>query len=152
LDMGKDLNHRYLLEMVYRPSFSFSIVKHPHLMDLCKERDITLEVCPISNEVLRLTSTMPMHPIGTLLNHGVPVTINSDDPAIWQSTGISHDYYQVMISSEVSGLMTLYEMAKRSLEASFLEDDAKTRAIQDWEGHWQAFVKEVAALNLDFIS
>jgi adenosine deaminase CECR1 len=38
---------------------------------------------------------MPMHPIGTLLNHGVPVTINSDDPAIWQSTGISHDYYQV---------------------------------------------------------
>jgi hypothetical protein len=28
------------------------MTKHPHLMELCKEKDITLEVCPISNEVL----------------------------------------------------------------------------------------------------
>jgi len=135
-----------------RIGHGFSIVKHPHLMDLCKERNITLEMCPISNEVLRLTSTMPMHPIGTLLNHGVPVTINSDDPAIWQSTGISHDYYQVMISSEVSGLMTLYEIAKRSLEVSFIDEAQKVQAIKNWERHWDAFVEEVAALKLDFLS
>lgn len=134
-----------------RIGHGFSIVKHPHLMDLCKERNITLEMCPISNEVLRLTSTMPMHSIGTLLNHGVPVTINSDDPAIWGSTGISHDYYQVMISSEVSGLMTLYEMAKRSIEVSFLDDAAKAQAVSAWERCWTAFEEEVAAMNMDFL-
>jgi len=134
-----------------RIGHGFSIVKHPHLMDLCKERNITLEMCPISNEVLRLTSTMPMHPIGTLLNHGVPVTINSDDPAIWESTGISHDYYQVMISSEVSGLMTLYEIARRSLEVSFIKEDEKTTAIENWQRRWDAFVEEVAGLDLNFL-
>lgn len=30
----------------------FSLVKHPKLMELCRERNIALEVCPISNEIL----------------------------------------------------------------------------------------------------
>lgn len=35
-----------------RIGHGFSLVKHPKLMEICREKDIALEVCPISNEVL----------------------------------------------------------------------------------------------------
>lgn len=38
---------------------------------------------------------MPMHPLPILLNHGVPVALSSDDPALFQNMGLSFDFYQV---------------------------------------------------------
>ena len=38
---------------------------------------------------------MPMHPLPILLNHGVPVALNSDDPSMFQNMGLSFDFYQV---------------------------------------------------------
>ncbi|KAJ7185549.1 hypothetical protein C8R46DRAFT_1060966 [Mycena filopes] len=43
----------------------------------------------------RLTSSMPMHPLPILLNHGVPIAISSDDPSIFGNMGLSFDMYQV---------------------------------------------------------
>ena len=124
-------------------------------MDLCREKEIALEVCPIScvqfpdrtrstsltmndfrNEVLvcpvslialvdsnmkvtlfqRLTSSMPMHPLPIVLNRGVPVTLNSDDPSVFGAMGLSYDYFQVLVSSETTGLITLAQIARDSIE------------------------------------
>ena len=38
---------------------------------------------------------MPMHPLPVLLNHGVPVALCSDDPAVFGNMGLTFDYYQV---------------------------------------------------------
>ena len=38
---------------------------------------------------------MPMHPLPILLNHGVPVALSSDDPAMFGSMGLSFDFFQV---------------------------------------------------------
>lgn len=35
-----------------RIGHGFSLVKHPKLMAMCRERGVALEVCPISNEIL----------------------------------------------------------------------------------------------------
>lgn len=48
-----------------------------------------------SDYIQRLTSSMPMHPLPILINNGVPVALCSDDPAVWGSTGLSYDMYQV---------------------------------------------------------
>ncbi|KZS88375.1 adenosine deaminase-related growth [Sistotremastrum niveocremeum HHB9708] len=132
-----------------RIGHGYSLVKHPHLMKICREQSICLEVCPISNEILRLTSSMPMHPLPILLNHGVPVTLNNDDPSIFGNFGLSYDFFQVLISSEVSGLMTLADIARRSFTYSTLEETQKAQAIALWEKHWKHFVEKVAAFKLD---
>jgi hypothetical protein len=45
----------------------------------------------------------------------VPVTLNSDDPAVFDAMGLSYDYFQVLVSSEATGLITLAQMARWDL-------------------------------------
>ncbi|EKM82478.1 hypothetical protein AGABI1DRAFT_68123, partial [Agaricus bisporus var. burnettii JB137-S8] len=127
-----------------RIGHGFSIVKHPKLMDMCRDRDIALEVCPISNEILRLTSSMPMHPLPIMLNHGIPVALSSDDPSVFGNMGLTYDFFQVLVSSEVTGLNTLGALARDSIEFSTMDDEQKKRAREIWEAEWEIFLtKEV---------
>ncbi|KAF7344583.1 Adenosine deaminase CECR1-A [Mycena sanguinolenta] len=127
-----------------RIGHGFSLVKHPSLMQECREKGVLVEVCPISNEVLRLTSNMPMHPLPILLNNGVPVSISSDDPGVFGNPGLSFDMYQVLASSEITGLITLRELARDSLKYSTLDPETKERALDHWNRRWESFVKWVA--------
>ncbi|KAI6045539.1 Metallo-dependent hydrolase [Pisolithus marmoratus] len=126
-----------------RIGHGFSLVKHPKLMRICREEGIALEVCPISNEILRLTALMPMHPLPILLNNGVPVALGSDDPAIFQNTGLSYDFYQVLVVSEVTGLLTLGHLARDSITYSMLEGAEKAKLMQMWEDRWSDFLREL---------
>ncbi|KAN0140794.1 hypothetical protein V8E53_001238 [Lactarius tabidus] len=144
-DGGKADDNLYdaLLLGTKRIGHGFSIVKHPKLMQLCRENGIALEVCPISNEILRLTSSMPMHPLPVMINQGVPVTLNSDDPSVFGSKGLSYDFFQVFVSSETTGLMTLKQIALDSIEFSTLETEEKLRAASLWEKRWHEFVDDL---------
>ncbi|EJD43037.1 adenosine deaminase [Auricularia subglabra TFB-10046 SS5] len=130
-----------LLMGTKRIGHGFSLVKHPLLMDMCKKRGVPLEVCPISNELLRLTSSMPAHPLPILLGHGIEVVISNDDPAAFGNLGLSYDFYQVLVASEVTGIIALGTMARRSLEASTLEPKPKEAALAAWDRKWAAFLQ-----------
>ena len=66
--------------------------------------------------VQRYTTSIPMHPIASIMNHGIPVCLCSDDPSAFGNLGLSFDYYQVLVSSEQTGLITLGEIALDSLK------------------------------------
>ena len=57
-----------------------------------------------------------MHPITSVLNHGISVCLSSDDPAAFGNLGLSFDFYQVLVSSEQTGPITLGEIALDSLK------------------------------------
>jgi len=59
---------------------------------------------------------MPMHPLPALMNNGVPVALCSDDPAVFGNMGLTFDYYQVFVSSELCGLSTLGGLARDSID------------------------------------
>lgn len=126
-----------------RIGHGFSLAKHPKLIEIAKERGICIEMCPISNEILRLTSSMPAHPLPILLNHGVKIALNSDDPGIFGNMGLSYDFFQVFVASEVSGLITLKALARQSIEYSTLDDKEKAAALDAWERRWTLFVKGI---------
>ncbi|KIK59537.1 hypothetical protein GYMLUDRAFT_44494 [Collybiopsis luxurians FD-317 M1] len=128
-----------------RIGHGFSLVKHPKLIEICKEREIAIEVCPISNEILRLTSSMHMHPLPILLNQGVHVALCSDDPSVFGNMGLTFDYFQVLAASEITGLIQLGEMAKDSIKFSSLEQEGKDRALAIWQKRWEKFLEYVVA-------
>jgi adenosine deaminase len=57
-------------------------VEDPAVMALLRERDIMLEICLTSNLHTGVVPTLKQHPIKTLMAHGIPVSLNTDDPAI----------------------------------------------------------------------
>ena len=56
-------------------------VEDPALVDYLIEHQIPLTVCPLSNVKLCVFDTMAQHNLKQLLNMGLCVTVNSDDPA-----------------------------------------------------------------------
>jgi adenosine deaminase CECR1 len=67
-----------------RIGHGYALARHPLLMKMFKEKNIAIESCPISNEILGLTSVMAGHHLPILLANDVPCTINSDNATFYQ--------------------------------------------------------------------
>jgi adenosine deaminase len=74
-----------------------------------------LTVCPLSNVRLRCVPTIATHPLPALLDAGVKVTVNSDDPAYFG--GYIGDNYLALSSGLGLGLSDLAALAANSLDA-----------------------------------
>jgi adenine deaminase len=74
-----------------------------------------LTVCPLSNVRLRCVDTLASHPLPTLLDAGVRVTVNSDDPAYFG--GYVADNYLALAAELDLGLPDLAALAANSIAA-----------------------------------
>jgi len=93
------------------------------------EEQIPLTVCPLSNLKLRVFNTLEEHNLKKLLDAGVCVTINSDDPAYFGGY-VAENFRR---SQAALGLSAddIYTLAKNSFNASFLGDGDKKRCIAE---------------------
>jgi adenosine deaminase len=67
------------------------IIRNPEIMTYLRDKKIPLEICPISNWLTQAFPNYEDHPIRQLINAGLLVTINSDDPGVFATT-LSDDY------------------------------------------------------------
>lgn len=88
-----------------------------HLMNELARRRIPLTICPISNVTLKASRSLVKHPIRRMFDHGVIVTINSDDPAFFKS--YVGDNYRALRDNNVFSCAQLIKCARNSIEASF---------------------------------
>ncbi|GLI75817.1 hypothetical protein PoHVEF18_004083 [Penicillium ochrochloron] len=109
-----------------RIGHGFSLYKHPLLIDLVKEKKIMVECCPISNEILRLASSIKTHPLPALLSRGVAVSLCNDDPAILGhgKNGLTHDFWQALQGLQNIDLAGLAMMVQNSIRWSCYEDQS----------------------------
>jgi adenosine deaminase CECR1 len=116
-----------------RIGHGYSLYKHPLLIDMVKEKKILVESCPISNEILRLSSSILSHSLPALLSRGVSVSLNNDDPAILGhgKNGLSHDFWQAFMAFENLGLEGLATMAENSVRWSAIEDQKQGEWLQE---------------------
>jgi adenosine deaminase len=95
------------------------------VVELIKDRNITLEVNPWSNYLTNSVPTIEAHPLKKLFDLGVRVTVNSDDPEVLE-TNVNNEY---RIAHEVLG-MSMDDIAtcnRYAFESSFIEETAKQR-------------------------
>ena len=93
-------------------------LEDPKLVDRLVADQIPLTVCPLSNIKLRVFDTMRDHNLRALLDRGVKVTINSDDPAYFG--GYVNENYIAAAEELKLTREEVERIAKNSFEASFL--------------------------------
>src|SRR6476659_10149492 len=81
------------------------------------EEQVPLTVCPLSNVRLHVVSEIASHPLATMLERGLMVTVNSDDPAYFG--GYVDDNFDALIEAGHLGPADLATLARNSIEASF---------------------------------
>lgn len=110
-------------------------VEDPELVRRLADEGVVCDVCPTSNLVLGISPTMEQHPIGTLLEAGVRVTVNTDDPLLF-GAGLLEEYESVQNAFDLDDA-AMASIAQTSIEASGAPDDLKRRALEEiaaWDG------------------
>ena len=67
------------------------ITRAPEVMEFVKQRKVLLELCPTSNRLTNSVPSIRMHPLRKLMEAGIMVSINSDDPHLF-GIDLCHEY------------------------------------------------------------
>ncbi len=103
------------------------------LMDrLAKER-IPLEVCITSNLKTGVYPALAAHPIRSLLERGLFITINSDDPTMFGTT--LTDEYLLLYEKLNFPIETIRQLSLNAIRASFLSEEEKTVFLKKFSSH-----------------
>ncbi len=89
------------------------------LTERLRSSQMTLTVCPLSNLKLGGIADLRRHPLRSMLDHGLHVTINSDDPAYFG--GYVQDNFVAVADSLQLSKSQIVTLAKNSIRGSFLD-------------------------------
>jgi adenosine deaminase len=71
---------------VSRIAHGVTAAEDPEVMELLRERDVTLDLCPTSNVQAGIVADLASHPLARLARAGVSVTISTDDRTVSDTT------------------------------------------------------------------
>lgn len=109
------------------------VLEDPDLVDEVRERQIPFEVCPTSNVMTKVVPSMELHPLPRLLEAGLLVTLNSDDPSMFTSPLAGE--YEACRSTFGMDDEALAALGRAGVEASFADEPTKSElvaAIDAW--------------------
>lgn len=140
LDAGNEnLIDAYLLG-AERVGHGLNLYRFPDLHARYAKREICLEVCPISNEVLGYARDLRNHPAVEYLRTGVPIALCSDDPAYMENETLTDDFLAATVAWDLS-LSDLKQLAINSIMYSGLDKKTKFSSLHAYNEAWRAFVE-----------
>lgn len=126
---------------VKRIGHGFNLYRFPKLMDEIINKDIALEVCPISNRILGYVDDLRLHPAVKYLKKGIPIVICSDDAEFQELTPLVDDYFAAIICWNLN-LSQIKMLVKNSILYSGLSSEETQKIMDDWKESWNIFVKK----------
>jgi adenosine deaminase-related growth factor len=121
-----------------RIGHGFALTQHPELMKLVKEKDICIEVCPISNQALRYVEDLRNHPARQFLVYGIPFVLSPDDPGM-MGYEWSYDWLAATLAWDMS-LGDIKQLIINSFRYSGMDEDRCIHAEINWMDDWNEFV------------
>ncbi|MFO7897350.1 MAG: adenosine deaminase [Candidatus Cloacimonadales bacterium] len=101
------------------------------LVQKLSEEQIALTVCPLSNLKLKVVKDLRQHPLKQMLEKGLFVNINSDDPAYFGGY-LNENFIQIQKSLDLNRSI-LEKLAKNSIEASMLSTEEKKQLLAKFQ-------------------
>lgn len=126
------------LLQVKRIDHGVRCTEDPMLVRRLQREQVPLTVCPLSNIKLRVFARLEDHNLKQLLDAGVCVTVNSDDPAYFGGY-IGQNFRETAKALNLD-LDDLEKLARNAVTASFLEDGGK-KDLMSRIDHWRKHVK-----------
>ena len=98
------------------------------------KRDLALTVCPLSNTALQVVDDLKNHPLKKMMDLGIKVTVNSDDPAYFGGQ-VNKNFIEIQKALNLSKF-DLYQLAKNSFQYSLLDENTKQRYLNELEVYY----------------
>lgn len=98
-------------------------LENPDVTARLRSEQIPLTVCPLSNVALKVVDTIAEHPLQRMMEAGLLVSVNSDDPAYFG--GYIGANYTAITEELGLGRGDLTRLAANSIDSSFLDEDRK---------------------------
>lgn len=112
----------------------------PKLVSLLRKRQVPLELCVISNVRTGVCGCVETHPIKQYFQQGLMVTINSDDPTMF-NTSISQEYL-VLVQKLGFTVSDLKRLSMNGVSASFIPDGDKELMKSQFEREWNQLLNK----------
>ena len=123
-------NVREAVELLraHRIGHGVRVVDSADVVQLAREREVTFEVCPTSNLQTGVVDRVWSHPLADMLELGLRVTINTDDPSIFDAT-LTDEYLVAVMAMGVT-LGQIKNSIVTAVEASFQPPDERRRLVE----------------------
>lgn len=98
------------------------------LMKRLKDEQIPLTICPNSNIELKVFENYKQHNIKELLDYGLNITVNSDDPAYFKGY-MNQNFYNLCDNLPLSK-EDIVKLVKNSFNSAFISDELKEEYLK----------------------
>ena len=102
----------------------------PEVLALLRAREIPLEMCIISNVRTGVIKSVAEHPVRRYFDDGLTVTVNSDDPVMFNTT--LTDEYVALAGDLGFGRPDIEEVALNAVRASFLPPEDRRQMLAEF--------------------
>lgn len=108
---------------VSRIDHGYAAIDDSKMLSMLKEKQIPLTMCPLSNQKLKVYPDLTLHPLKKMLDKGLMVTVNSDDPAYFGGY-VNENFITIAEALELTD-QDIKQLAANSIEASFMDIESK---------------------------
>ena len=116
-----------------------NLFKLGKLLEHIKNKGIILEINPISNQTLKQVRDLRMHPCIGYHNCGMKITINNDDPTLYNTKGVIYDFFVASTAMEFD-LLDFKCFGLNSITGAQIGSDIKNEYKKIFLKNWEDFV------------
>ena len=116
------------------------VVEDGRLLAELRDRQVHLEVCPGSNVCLGVYPSLAEHPFARLLDEGISISLNSDDPPMF-STSLTEEWVRASAAFDLNEDIA-WSLTLNAANAAFLDFDARRKLIGDLRAGFSALTSE----------